>query len=194
MRFGLEVCLRVLGGRTVGSPQSLRDRDSLLTRQVRRRDSAKGWASVRCRTMGRPSSFGVPSARPPSHAQRRQILDRLIDIAPKGAENVMLGSGNLPVCAEESDNAFRSAWGPASSVHKRSYCPLDRRVIASELEAIAAPPLCSTSCRVWACLLESKATSATAHLLRSESAKCVSRGTKSDPDQHMTRCSRKQVI
>lgn len=70
-----------------------------------------------------------------------KILDRLIDIAPKGAENVMLGSGNLPVCAEESDKRVPQCLGPASSVHKRSYCPLDRRVIASELEAIAAPPL-----------------------------------------------------
>ena len=38
-------------------------------------------------------------------------------------------------------NAFRSACGPASSVQKRSYCPFERRVIASELEAIAAPPV-----------------------------------------------------
>ena len=47
----------------------------------------------------------------------------------------------LPYAPRKAINAFRSAWGPASSVQKRSYCPLERRVIASELEAIAAPPL-----------------------------------------------------
>ena len=46
-----------------------------------------------------------------------------------------------PQAPRKAINAFRSAWGPASSVQKRWYCPLDRRVIASELEAIAAPPL-----------------------------------------------------
>ena len=40
-----------------------------------------------------------------------KILDRLIDIAPKGAENVMLGSGNLPVCAEESDKRVPQCLG-----------------------------------------------------------------------------------
>ena len=52
----------------------------------------------------------------------------------------------LSYAPRKAMNAFRSAWGPASSVQKRSYCPFERRVIASELEAIAAPP-CSTSCR-----------------------------------------------
>ena len=40
-----------------------------------------------------------------------KILDRLIDIAPKRAENVMLGSGNLPVCAEESDKRVPQCLG-----------------------------------------------------------------------------------
>ena len=47
----------------------------------------------------------------------------------------------LPYAPRKAINAFRSAWGPASSVQKRSYCPFERRVIAAELEAIAAPPL-----------------------------------------------------
>lgn len=45
----------------------------------------------------------------------------------------------LSYAPRKAMNAFRSAWGPASSVQKRSYCPFERRVIASELEAIAAP-------------------------------------------------------
>ena len=74
----------------------------------------------------------------------------------------------LPYVPRKAINAFRSAWGPASSVQKRSYCPFETSDCLGT-GGYCRPP-CSMSCRVWACLLESKATSATAHLLRSESA------------------------